>query len=182
MNMRMIPAGLLIALIVGLSSVIGIAAHDSTPEASPAASPAASPVAMSTGAAYMTIANNGDSADRLVAVETDAAGVAEIHEVADVSGVMTMRPLDDGLEIPAGESVELMPGGYHVMMIGLTGDLMPGETFDLTLTFEHAGDVTVTAQIVMGNEKPAEGMAEPVNAGDITVSDVWSRGAPAMSH
>ncbi|MGD9713621.1 MAG: copper chaperone PCu(A)C [Thermomicrobiales bacterium] len=152
-----------------------------TPEASPAASPEASPIAMSTAAVFMVIVNDGEEADRLVAAESDAAMTIEIHEVAEVSGVMAMRPLEDGLEIPAGESVVLEPGGYHLMMIGLTGDLTPGETFDVTLTFERAGEITVTSLIVMGNQAPEEGVADPVTAGDITVSVVWSRGAPAMA-
>ena len=93
--------------------------------------------------------------------------------------MMEMRPLADGLAIPAGESVVLEPGGYHIMLIGLTGDLNAGESFTLTLTFEKAGEVTVEAIIVTGNDKPTEGYAEPAVAGDITVSDVWSRAAPA---
>lgn len=177
-------AGLILALVVGMLATSIVTAHDSpsgaTPEASPAASPMASPTAMSMGAVFLTIANDGDEADRLVSVKTDAAMTAEIHEVADEGGVMKMRPLTDGLEIPPGERIELMPGGYHIMLIGLTGDLMPGEQFELVLTFEKAGDVTVIAQIVMGNDKPTEGMSDPVVVSDITVSDVWSRGAPAM--
>lgn len=182
MNLRILISGLVLALVLGLTGLSAATAHDATPAASPAASPGASPVAMSTGAVFLTITNDGDEPDRLIAGETVAAKTVEIHEVADVSGVMTMRPLMDGLEIPAGESVELKPGGYHIMLIGLTGDLMPGKSFDLTLTFEQAGEITVTALIVMGNDKPGEGMAEPVTAGGITVSDVWSRGAPAMNH
>jgi periplasmic copper chaperone A len=137
-------------------------------------------MAPATGAVFMTITNDGEVADRLVAAETDVATTVEIHEVADVEGVMQMRPLEDGLTIEPGDAVELMPGGFHIMLIGLQQDLLAGETFDLSLTFEQAGDVTVTAQIVMGNDKPEEGYAEPATAGDITVSDVWSRAAPAL--
>lgn len=171
-------------LVIGLLSAgVGLA-HDSKPQASPAASPmaspGASPAAMSTGAVFLTISNSGESADRLLSAATDLTIAVEIHEVADEGGVMKMRPLTDGLEIPAGESVELMPGGFHIMLIGLKGDLVPGDSFELVLTFERAGEIAVIAQIVMGNDKPAEGMADPVTEGDITVSDVWSRGAPAM--
>ncbi|MEZ4498707.1 MAG: copper chaperone PCu(A)C [Thermomicrobiales bacterium] len=134
---------------------------------------------MSMGAVFLTIANDGDEADRLVSVKTDAAMTAEIHEVADEERDEN-APSDRWTGDSPGERIELMPGGYHIMLIGLTGDLMPGEQFELVLTFEKAGDVTVIAQIVMGNDKPTEGMADPVVVSDITISDVWSRGAPAM--
>ncbi len=170
-----------VALVLSGLTVGMAAAHDgdhASPEASPDASPEASPVAVSTGAAYMVIANAGDEADRLIGGETGAAETVEIHEVADDSGVMTMRPLPDGLEIPAGETVELEPGGHHLMLVGLTGDLTPGETFELTLEFEHAGKVMIEVAIHMGNEAPEEGLAEPVEAGDLVVEQAWSRGAP----
>ncbi len=136
-------------------------------------------MSVATGAVFMTVANAGSEEDRLISATSDAAETVEVHEVKNNNGVMEMRPLSDGLAIPAGESVVLQPGGYHIMLIGLTGDLNAGESFAVTLTFEKAGDVTVEAAIVTGNDKPTEGLAEPVVAGDITVSDVWSRAAPA---
>src|SRR5690606_26613858 len=64
---------------------------------------------------YMTITNQGSSADRLVSVSSDISDKAEIHEMAVKDGVMTMRPVEGGLEIPAGATIELKPGGYHLM-------------------------------------------------------------------
>jgi copper(I)-binding protein len=138
-------------------------------------------MAASTGAVFMTIANVGDEPDRLVSVTTEASETVEIHEVINVDSVTRMRPLMGGLDIPASSEVVLEPGGYHVMLIGLTADLLPDETFELTLTFEEVGEMTVVSFIVMGNDSPESGMLEPVVAGDITVSDVWSRAAPAIA-
>jgi copper(I)-binding protein len=135
---------------------------------------------MSTGAAYLTIQNTGAEADRLTGAETDVAQVVEIHEVKDVDGVMQMSPLKDGLEIPAGETVELKPGGYHIMYAGLKEDLTVGKTYALTLHFEHAGDVEITVEVRLSAET---GMGTPVavTSGDLIVSNAWSRIAPAMN-
>ena len=100
------------------------------------------------GGGYMTIANGGAAEDRLVAVATPAAGRTEIHEMAMDGDVMRMRPLDDGLPIPAGGTVTLEPGGAHVMFMELAGPLAEGDEIDVTLTFEGAGEVTVTMPVV----------------------------------
>lgn len=95
-------------------------------------------------AGYVTIVNHGGEADRLVAVTGEIAGRTEIHEMAvDDKGVMTMRPLAAGLEIPAGGEVVLKPGGFHIMFLDLTGARKQGERFSGSLTFEKAGTVEV---------------------------------------
>jgi copper(I)-binding protein len=104
----------------------------------------------------------------------------EIHEIVEEDDVMSMRPIEGGLELPAGESTVLEPGGYHVMLIGLTADLNAGETYTLTLEFERAGMVEMQVAVATGNEAPAGDIAEPVEAGDLVISGVWSRAAPAM--
>lgn len=134
----------------------------------------------STGVVYMTIENQGDAPDRLIAAATDAAEIVEIHQVIDDDGVMRMRPLADGLEIAPGETVSLESGGYHLMLIGLTESLLTDQTFTVTLTFEEAGEVTVEALVGAGNDKPESFAAEPVTAGGIVVSEVWSRPAPKL--
>lgn len=96
---------------------------------------------------YMTITNQGSSADRLVSVSSDISDKAEIHEMAVKDGVMTMRPVEGGLEIPAGATVELKPGGYHLMLMGLKRPLAKGESFPASLTFEKAGSVTVEFRV-----------------------------------
>ncbi len=76
-----------------------------------------------------------DKGARLVAAKSPAAGIVEIHEMAIVDNVMKMRQIT-GLDLPAGKSVELKPGGYHVMLIDLKAPLKEGESVPLTLVFE----------------------------------------------
>lgn len=173
---RVVTLLALITMLVALTGARGVAAHSdmATPEASPEA------MSMSTGAVFMTIENGGTEANRLVSVATDAATTAEIHEMAMNGDVMEMKPLADGLAIPAGDTVSLEPGGYHVMLFDLAADLTPGMTFDLTLTFETGGKVTITSTVGdMGVDVAPETVAQPVTAGDLTISGVWSRPAPA---
>jgi periplasmic copper chaperone A len=99
------------------------------------------------GGVFMTIANNGDAADRLVGAGSPAAKMVEIHETIDDNGVMKMRAVAGGFEIPAGGKLELKPGGKHVMLMGLTTPLMEGGEVEVTLTFENAGPVTVKAPV-----------------------------------
>lgn len=95
-------------------------------------------------AGYLVLKNNGSSPDRLVSVTAEIAGKAEIHEMAvDANGVMTMRPLTGGLEVPAGGEVELKPGSFHIMFMDLKKAPKQGESFAGTLTFEKAGTVNV---------------------------------------
>lgn len=118
----------------------------------------ATPAGASTGAVYMTLDNKTASADRLTGVSSDIADTLQIHEMSMVNGVMQMRQLADGLPVPAGGSVVLKPGSYHVMLIGLKKPLTPGETFPLTLTFEKAGNVSVTVPVqAMGAMQENEG-------------------------
>jgi copper(I)-binding protein len=103
------------------------------------APPPSAPVA----GGFMTITNNGSQADRLVSVSAPFAQKVEIHEMSMDGDVMKMRPVAGGLEIPAGGSVELKPGGYHVMFMGLAERLKDGESRKAVLTFEKAGSVEV---------------------------------------
>ncbi len=134
---------------------------------------------VSLGAFYVTITNNGDDADRLVNVETDMADVVEVHDVEMDDGVMQMVPLHDGLEIGAGEEIVFEPGGYHVMLIGITESLLDGEDFPATLHFENAGEVEITVPIHALEPEDGE-FGDPVEAGDIEVSNVWARQAPKL--
>jgi copper(I)-binding protein len=97
------------------------------------------------GAAYMTIAEKG-SADRLIGVTTPVAETAELHDTIDDKGVMKMRPAG-GLALESGKSVAFAPGGRHIMLRGLKVPLQVGDTFPLTLRFEHAAPVTVTVTV-----------------------------------
>jgi copper(I)-binding protein len=94
-------------------------------------------------AGYLTVKNNGSTPDRLIAVSADISGTGEIHEMSVKDGVMTMRPLPQGLEIPAGGEVKLEPGSYHLMFKELKAPAVEGVKFPATLTFEKAGTVKV---------------------------------------
>lgn len=107
------------------------------------------------GGAYLVVENRGATADRLLAVQSDVAARAELHEMTVENDVMRMHEVEGGIEIPAHGTATLAPGGLHVMMMGLTGPLEQGQTFDLTLTFEHGGEITVTVPVL---SPAAEGM------------------------
>jgi copper(I)-binding protein len=92
---------------------------------------------------YLTITNRGLSAERLVSFSTDLADQPEVHEMTNEGGVMKMRPLTKGLVIPAGATVKLEPGGYHLMLLKLKKPLTAGQRFKATLVFEKAGPVEV---------------------------------------
>jgi len=105
------------------------------------------PAGAKTGAAYMTIDNKSNVPDRLIGASSDVAKTLQIHEMAVVDGTMKMRELPGGLSVPAGGSVVLKPGSYHVMLIGLNKPLKPGDSIPLTLAFEKAGNVSIKVAV-----------------------------------
>jgi copper(I)-binding protein len=107
----------------------------------------AEPVTGERAAMYFSVTNNGDVDDELLAVSTTAAEVAEIHRTEHEGGTMKMVPAD-ALTVPAGGRVDLAPGGYHVMLLDLTGHLFPDDRFDVTLRFRHAGEVVARARVI----------------------------------
>jgi copper(I)-binding protein len=106
----------------------------------------ASKVAKS-GAAFMMIHNHSDQDDRLIAASSDVAKRVELHTHLEENGVMKMTKLEDGMIIPAGAMHALKRGSDHVMFMGLTRSLEHGDMIELTLSFEHAGDVTMKVQV-----------------------------------
>lgn len=104
-------------------------------------------------AAYMAISNEGEAADRLLGIETPAAQKTSLHATEHAGdGVARMRPVA-GIEIPAGETVNLEPGGLHVMLMGLTAPLKEGDMVPATFLFERAGAVSVEFMV-----DPADGV------------------------
>lgn len=126
-------------------------------------------VAGSNAAVYLSITNGGSSEDVLLGASGEQARAVELHQsmmveedVTDMSGedeggmehehmamgddAMQMTPIDS-LSLAAGESVTFEPGGYHVMLIDLQQNLELGETFEITLHFEQAGDVSVQVEV-----------------------------------
>ncbi len=98
------------------------------------------------GAAYLTVHNRGSVADRLLEVESDIAGKAELHSHVMQDGQMSMVRLS-GVDIPPNASVKFAPGGLHVMLLGLTRPFIRGEQYPLILRFEHAGEVSAVVMI-----------------------------------
>ncbi|WP_390910882.1 copper chaperone PCu(A)C [Pseudosulfitobacter sp. SM2401] len=112
---------------------------------------AASPAAKA-GAAFMMIENHTDTDDRLIGVRSDAAKRVELHTHIDKGeGVMQMTQIEGGIVIPAGGAHMMQRGGDHVMLMGLNGPLVQGETVEVTLIFENAGDVVI--EIPVDNER-----------------------------
>jgi copper(I)-binding protein len=128
-----------------------------------------SPAVATAGAVYMTITNAGTADDALVgaAVDPSVAATVELHETVEAEGedsmttttgmgsgtttragggMMSMQPVDE-IPVPAGETVSLEPGGYHVMLLELAEPLEIGTTITVTLTFEQFGPVEVTAEV-----------------------------------
>lgn len=120
----------------------------------------ATPAGAMSGAAYMTLANKTQTADRLTGASSEVAAKVQIHEMKVVNGVMKMREVAGGLAIPAGGSVALKPGSYHVMLMGLKKPLVAGQSFALTLTFAKAGNISVTVPVeAMGATSGNGGMS-----------------------
>jgi copper(I)-binding protein len=120
--------------------------------------------AATASAAYFTISDAG-TPDRLVGVSTPAAEKAELHESIDDHGVMKMRGVE-GVALEPGKPVSFAPGGYHVMLTGLKQPLKQGDSFPLTLRFEHAAPLTVTVPVQTGMAGgSAAGHAMPMTPG-----------------
>jgi copper(I)-binding protein len=102
-------------------------------------------------AMYFTVTNSGEAEEELLRVTTPAAGVAEIHRTVEDGGMMRMEPVSS-VTIPAGASVRLEPGGYHVMLMELKDHLWSGDHVDATLHFRHMGEVAVRPKVVAYSE------------------------------
>lgn len=95
------------------------------------------------GGGYVTITNNGTTADRLVGGSAEFAGRVEVHEMSVTDGVMKMAELKDGLTIEPGQTVELKPGSFHLMFMSMKETPKQGDTVSVTLTFANAGEAVV---------------------------------------
>ena len=109
------------------------------------------------GGGFLSIENEGPEADRLISASSPAADVVQIHEMAMEGDVMKMRHLAEGLELPAGQTVVLSPGGFHLMFMGLKQAFVEGETVPVTLVFEKAGTVELALPVLgaAADEAPA---------------------------
>jgi len=107
------------------------------------------------GGGYLKIINSGP-ADRLISIKSDRSPAVEVHEMKMNGAVMEMRELDGDLAIPANSTVELKPGGYHLMFMNVTQPFKEGEMVKATLVFEKAGSVDVEFAVgpVAGEKGP----------------------------
>jgi len=136
------------ALLV-LSCAGPVSAHDYKLGALEIATPwtRATPATAKSGGGFMTITNKGTTADRLIAARSPASLKVEIHEMKMDGQVMRMRELEKGLEIPAGATVMLKPGGYHIMFMELKAPLAKDAKVPVTLVFEKAGSIDVDLKV-----------------------------------
>ena len=143
----------LLALIVGACGQAGSTGSPSAAAGGPTVTAAwiRPPQGIDRPAAGYLVITGGSTADALLGARTDAAAMVEVHETTtDASGMSGMHPVHR-LDIPAGATVELKPGGYHLMLMQVvTGAIEVGKTVELELTFEQAGVVVVQAEVRAG--------------------------------
>jgi len=119
----------------------------------------ATPKGAAVAGAYVTISNKGAAPDRLVGGSAAVAGRFEVHSMVTEQGVAKMRPVEGGLEIKPGETVELKPGSFHIMLMDIKGSIEKGQKVKGTLQFEKAGKVDIEYTV------EAIGAAAPAPAG-----------------
>lgn len=160
-RMRFAGGGLVLALLI--AALLTACAPGTTPAPGAAGDPTAAATTASglkvegafsrpvpaggNGGAFLTVKNTGPSADRLISARSPVAPITELHETINDNGVMKMRPVPGGFEVPAKGQLELKPGGKHVMFVGLTTAIVAGTEVELTLVFEKAGEITVKAPV-----------------------------------
>jgi len=115
-----------------------------------------SPRGTKVAAGFFTVANGGAGTDRLISASSARAARLEIHEIANDGGVMKMRPLASGIEVPPGGSAMLKEDGAHLMFIDVDTPFTEGETIPVMLTFEKAGTIEVTMRVKRGSKIVAQ--------------------------
>lgn len=109
------------------------------------------------GVVYMTIHNSGQNTETLIGLHTDRAMMSEIHQSStNDQGVSSMLPAGK-IEIAAGETIALEPGGLHAMLMHLTRPMIEGERFFLTLSFADGDEVTIEVPILGFSARGPEG-------------------------
>jgi len=117
----------------------------------------ATPASAPAGGGFLKITNTGTAPDRLVSASSPAADIVQVHEMKMDGSVMRMREVEKGLEIPAGGTVTLAPGGFHLMMMGLKGPLKQGTHVPVTLVFEKAGKIEIELSVAgLGATQPSQ--------------------------
>jgi periplasmic copper chaperone A len=106
----------------------------------------ATPPGATNGAVYLSIQNIGKQAEQLIGVASPMAKIVELHNHEMVDGLMRMRKLDS-IDVAAGATVTIAPGGLHIMLIGLARTLVDGEEFAITLSFSLSGQIETAVKI-----------------------------------
>ncbi len=158
----MFRRALLAAFVLAAVSSTAVLAQQPAPVEAQGAWARATPPHASTGAIYLTLTS--PSGDKLTGASSPAAGRASVHEMRMDGNVMRMRPVEGGLDLPAGQPVTLAPGGYHVMLEGLKAPLKPGQAVPLHLSFQKAPPLDIEAQ-VQAIGAPGPGAADTGHAG-----------------
>ena len=139
----------LISIFAGLAlaAAATVSAHDFSVGQIKIAHPyaRATPAGQATGGGYLKLDNAGAD-DKLLSASAQVSSSVELHSMSMEGDVMRMRQVD-GVALPAGKTVELKPGGLHIMFVGLKAPLKAGDSFPMTLKFQKAGEVTVTVNI-----------------------------------
>lgn len=102
---------------------------------------------MAISGAFMTLINRGETDLTLVSAESPVSDLVEVHETAMEGEMMRMREVEGGIALPAGEMVELRPGGYHIMLMELNQELVPGEAIMITLTFDDGSNISIAVPV-----------------------------------
>lgn len=147
-------AALVLSAPLLLTSCAQSSEEDAAPQSSTAqtepADQSAEPIALSNGWAkaaegmsgiFGDLENNTDTDIVLVSAESPVAGMVELHETVTSGATTTMREIEGGFSIPAGESFELVPGGNHIMLMKMPEAIIAGEEVPVTLTFEDGSTV-----------------------------------------
>lgn len=146
--MRKLTFEILAALALTMAAILalapGVLANDVT-VLNAFARASATPQARS-AVAYITLMNRGAEADRLLSIATDKAAMAHLHDTKSVNGVVSMEPVE-ALDLAPGQTVEMKPGGLHIMLMGLKSPLQKDGTLSLELEFEKAGKMTVEVPV-----------------------------------
>jgi hypothetical protein len=117
-------------------------------------------VGQKVGGGFMVITNAGKAEDKLVSASTPVAAEVQLHTMTMDGGVMRMRQVEGGIVVPAKGKLELKPGSFHVMFMGLKRPLAKGERFPVTLRFQKAGTIKVDFAVQpVGSTGPVEAAA-----------------------
>lgn len=114
----------------------------------------ATPPGAGAGGGFVTLTNHGDADDRLVGASSPVTERVEIHTMEMDGDVMRMSQLPDGIEIPAGQTVSLAPGGLHLMFMELASPITEGQPLPVTLEFQHAESIDVELQVLPAGASP----------------------------